>query len=110
VSIAYALNDNLLRGDQLRVIDLTTGESVYLTSTATVEVTVQDAAGVPMGVETWPVALTHIAGSRGGFLGVLRNELPWTAGQLWYAKIVADNGVNQHGEFLLPLHVLDRYV
>ena len=108
--LAYHLNDNLLRGTRLRTVNLTTGLEEYLTGAATVTVTVLDSAGVAVTGETWPLALTYIAGSQGGFLGVLRNELAWTAGDLCTAVVVVDAGADQHGEFTLPLQVLQRGV
>ena len=108
--IVYDANDNLLRGTQLRTVNLTTGLAEYLTGAASVTVTVQDADAVPVAGQVWPVTLTYVAGSQGDFLGVLRNALAWMPGSVWYAAITVDAGADQHGEFTLDLQVLKRGV
>lgn len=109
-TLAYVRNDNLLRGANLRTITLATGLEAYLTDAATVTVTVIDADAVEVPGQVWPLALTYITGSQGGFLGLLRNELTWTDGSQWMAIITVDNGADQRGEFILRVDVQDRIV
>lgn len=106
--LIYRANDNVLRACGVSTID-TTGQQVYLTGLATVEVTVTDTAGVPLLGETWPVRLDYVEGSQGEFLGVIRDsvQLP-PAGSTVKAKLVIDNGENQHGELTGVLTVQER--
>lgn len=100
-------NDMLLRLTGTYTIDQTTGLPVYLTGAATVQVTVLNAAtGAEIAGETWPLALTYLAGSRGDFLGVLKDTLTVTVGQALIGRVTADNGANQHMERDIEIQVV----
>jgi hypothetical protein len=106
--LIYQANDNLLRACGVSTIDAT-GKQVFLTGTATVAVTMTDNAGVPLAGEVWPVRLDYVPASQGEFLGVIRDSvlLP-PAGSTVKARLVIDNGADQHGELTGVLTVQDR--
>lgn len=100
-------NDMILRLSGAYTLDQTTGLPVYLTASATVGVTVLDAATEEeIDPETWPLALSYIAGSRGDFLGVLRDTLEVEAGQALIGRVTADNGDDQHMERDIEIQVV----
>lgn len=107
--VLYDGNDNVLRVQRAYSIDLTTGDPVYLTASATVAVTLLDTeTGEEVDGETWPLALTYLAGSQGGFLGILRDGLTLTPGQALTARVTLDNGADQYGQVDLDVLVIAR--
>lgn len=107
MAIVFSGADNLVRLVDGYVIDLLTGEKVFLTAAATVEITtVVNASGVVLTGDTWPRACVYIPGSQGRFLGLFRNELVWTPGQEWYAHLLADGGPDQRHLWTMTLQVL----
>lgn len=91
-------NDHALRCSA-EVLDASTGEMIFLTASATVEVTVLDQlTGDEITGQAWPAALSYIAGSQGMFLGLLSAAMDVTPGQALIGHLTADNGTNQHME------------
>lgn len=108
MGILYVDNDMLLLAQQLHTYDQT-GQKVYLDSGATVTVTLTDPGGVALAGETWPLALSYVLGSAGNFFTVLRHEIAFPApGSTVLARLVVDNGQDQHGEMTGKLTVQDR--
>jgi len=107
-SFIYRANDNLLKASRLSTVD-TSGQTIYLDGTATVEVTLTDLQGVALAGETWPLPLDYITGSQGDFQGVIRDTvvLP-SPGSTVRALLVIDNGIDQHGELTGTLLVQER--
>lgn len=109
--LLYNANDNILRLHGAHTTDLTTGDPLYLTSTATVQVTLADlATGMSVSGTTWPKAMSYIAGSRGDFLVNLPNEMVLTDGQALRARVTLDNGTDQYGLIDAEVQVVPRRV
>ena len=106
--IAYVNSDNVVHFDGGYTTSLTTGERVYLNAAATVEFTVQTAEYVNVPGQNWPASMTWISGSNGNFLGVLHNEVELHADTEYRLIATVDNGLNQHGEWDLPVHARQR--
>lgn len=105
-NILYGLNDNLVVARGVSTVDQN-GKTVYLTSTAVVQLTLRvDDVLVPG--ETWPIALTYIAGSNGDFQGNLKDTLTLPASGVAVAQLVVDNGADQRGELAIDLQVQTR--
>lgn len=106
---AYVGNDNVVRLTNARAISLATGLATTLTAGATVTFRVQTAAYVDVAGDTWPQAMTYIAGSDGDFLGVLRNEVVLVPGTRYRFIGTALGGTDQFGYWDLALDALTRY-
>jgi hypothetical protein len=83
----YHGSDCLLEVEHLQ--DDATGESL---DAATVSVTLKDAAGNPVGGETWPLAMAYVTGTRGVYRCTLADTLGVYAGQRYTAEITAHAG------------------
>ena len=102
----FPSNDNLFIVKGLSTVD-SGGNTVYLTGAATVTMTLLR-ANVQVTGATWPIALSYIANSNGDFQGDLPDVLVVTAPESLTLKLVADNGADQHGEWLLAVSVKSR--
>lgn len=108
MSLIYLGNDHLIRALKLSTTN-ETGAIVYLESSATVQCTLTDSAGVALGGETWPIDLQYVAGSQGTFQGVIRDSVALPpAGQVVLATLTIDNGADQHGALTGRLTVQER--
>lgn len=77
--------------------DLTNAVTELPETTATVTVTVYDAAGAQVTGETWPLSMTHI--SAGTYRATLPDDLVLTANRQYVAHVDADiSGVIGHWE------------
>lgn len=59
---------------------------------ATVTVTLRDADGQEVGGETWPKALTYVAGSKGVYRATLPHTLALVANARYTGVVTADGG------------------
>ena len=109
MELLYDANDNVLHANGLYTVDVLTGQHVWLDDGATVSVTLIDALTEDNVVgETWPLALNYIAGSRGDFIGVLRDGITVAPGQGLVARVIADNGTDQYGQIDVDVLVVSR--
>ena len=106
---AYVGNDLVVRLVGAQAVNLSTGVATYLTGAATVQFRIQTAAYVDVAGETWPQAMSYIAGSEGNFLGVVRNDVALQAGVAYRFIATVDAGPDQHGTWDIPLPVLTRH-
>ena len=105
-NIIYRLNDNLIIARGVSTIDQA-GKTVYLTATAVVQITLR-VLGVLVPGETWPIALTYIAGSNGDFQGNLKDTLTLPSGGVAVAQLIVDNGADQRGELSIDINIQVR--
>lgn len=96
VHILLDNNDSILEVDGLKN-ELT---GAYLNS-ATVTVTLKDAAGANVTGDTWPKALAYLALSNGTYRATLLYSLALTAGSRYTATIIADGGAGLRAEWTL---------
>lgn len=109
--ILYDWNDNLIRLTGAYTIDQDTDQPVYLTSDATIGVTLIDLlTDDDIAGETWPVSLSYVAGSQGDFVGVLRDGITVSPGQALIARVTIDNGADQYGQIDVDVQVVSRRV
>ena len=105
-NVVYRLNDNLVVARGVSTIDQN-GKTVFLTATAVVQLTLRVNGALVPG-ETWPMALTYIAGSSGDFQGNLKDTLTLPVAGLATAQLIVDNGADQRGELLIDLNIQTR--
>ena len=100
----FLLNDNLI--EVLRLQD--EGNDTYLND-AIVTVTLKNSAGQNIAGETWPLALSYVAGSSGDYRGTLKSTLTLpTAGQSVVAEVSADGGSGKKGFWKISVGVKER--
>lgn len=87
VHILYVGNDTALEVGDLR--DELTGEAL---NSASVAVTLKDAAGANVTGGTWPLAMVYVTDSDGVYRCTLGHALSLTAGQKYTAVITANAG------------------
>ena len=84
----YRLSDNII--EVTGVKNVATG--AYLNS-ANVDVTLVDASsGAEVSGQTWPMALSYVAGSDGDYRGTITDAISIDEGQTLIAKVTVDGG------------------
>lgn len=106
--IVYDANDHAVRFSNGRTISLTTGEVADVPADAVVQFRIQTAAYVDVGGETWPITMSHITGSHGNFIGVLRKEVEIESGVQYRFIGTVDAGDDQEAYVDIPLDVVGR--
>lgn len=89
-------NDSILEVDGLK--NELTGTFI---NSATVTVTLYDAANTPVGGDTWPKALAYVAASNGIYQTILSYALAITSGSRYSAVITADGGAGLRAEWTM---------
>ena len=102
-SAVYISNDNLLEIANLRVAS--TGA---FANSATVTVTVKDAAGSEVSGQTWPTTMDYVASSNGIYRAVLQDTMSLTESAKYTAEITATSSGSIKGFWSLPLTALKR--
>lgn len=90
----YVGNDMLLE-----VEGLTDEASGAVVNDAVVSVTLFDAAGNPVGGETWPKTMSFVAATNGIYRATLSNGLGVTANTRYRAHVVADAGAGRRSSW-----------
>lgn len=103
---AYVSSDNTLWLRGAQTTNLLTGERSFLNASASVTFRVQTADHVDLPDYTWPESMQYIADSPGDFLGVLRDDIPWSADQTYRLVAIVDAGNNQRRTWDMPLRVI----
>jgi hypothetical protein len=104
--VLYRDNDNLLEVLGASAVG-PTGALVPLDASASVTVTLRDAAQQPVAGATWPLALTYRAGSAGDFYAVLPAALVLTDTHLT-AHLRITTAAAHQGVWTLELRVDPR--
>lgn len=78
-----------------------------LSNTATVTITVKDAAGANVAGTAWPVTMAYIQSSEGGYRATLAKTLVLVANTVYYAHIDATQGTLT-GHWEIPLKAMAR--
>lgn len=89
-------NDTVLEVQGLR--NDVTGEPL---NTATLTLTLLDAAGAEVPGQVWPMPMVFVEGSRGLYRALLPAALPLVADARYTARIVADAGPGLMGSWLM---------
>jgi len=97
------LNDNLLQVKGLK--DALTGA---LIDTATVTVTLKDLAGNAVAGAAWPLTLMAAGGGTGDYSVTIPDDIQVSAGDLYTAEIVADDGPGRRAVWKVPVQMLIR--
>lgn len=92
ISPIYYGNDMVLE-----LADLTNETTGLNVSTATVTVTLVDAAGSNVAGDTWPKTMTYVTGSNGVYRATLLDTLTLTKGARYVARISANAGAGLQG-------------
>ncbi len=101
--VIFNLNDNLLE-----VIGLKNVVTDAFVNTATVTATLVDKADADVGGETWPITLGYVAASNGLYQAILSDALVLVVGDLYTAKIDADDGPNKVAHWEFPVRAETR--
>ncbi len=100
----YHLNNSLL----VELRDLRNAADNSYVNTATVAVSIKDAAGTNLAGATWPVSLGYVAGSNGLYQGVVASTLGVSVGDVVTVYITA-TATGLDGEWVNHLEVKQRY-
>lgn len=101
--VIFDQNDNLLE-----VIDLKNVVTDTFVNTATVTATLVDSEGVDVVGESWPITLAYVAASDGLYQAILKDTLTLAPGDLYTAKIDADDGPNKVAHWEFPVRAKTR--
>lgn len=99
----YLSNDHLLEVRGLKNI----AADEYIDD-ATVTVTLVDEEGAEVSGQSWPLTLSHVAGSDGIYRGTLTDSLSLTVDLEYTAQITASGGSNLAGYWEIPLRAAIR--
>lgn len=103
MNVLYDQNTNLL--ELLSLTDQVSGDPA---NSATVTVTLKDAAGVDIVGLSWPQTLAYVAGSSGDYRLVLPAALTLTPETKVTAIIDVDDGPDRDAHWEIPLAVKER--
>lgn len=90
-------NDNVLRLDNLKYWDPTTGKNIYATGSATVTATMrtgESTTSTAVSGLTFPITATYVSGSNGRFSFVFDKALALVADTVYWAHVTIAQGTN----------------
>ena len=102
-NIIYRSNDNIVVVRGVSTIDQN-GKTVYLTATDVVQLSLRVNGALVHG-ETWPIALTYIAGSNGDFQANLKDTLTLPFAEVVGEELIFDNGADQRGALAISINI-----
>lgn len=97
----YVGNDNLIE-----LGSLVTADDGVTVSGATVSATLKHTDGTEVAGQTWPETMAEA--SSGNYEGLVRDTAVLKAGEEYRLEIIADDGVDKRGQWVIPVRAVYR--